>query len=96
MFPKMTRTHSTGELLNTREILLNQNGAGPKQLSHQRFQDWVCPRSFCCAIRIGYAIPIRFGSTPLTGNPRYLQVASTVSSPWQQYWIPSRSNTSNC
>lgn len=38
----------------------------------------------------------RFNSlrTPSMGSPKSLQVVSTVSSPWQQYWIPSCSNTS--
>jgi hypothetical protein len=67
MFPKMTRTHSTSQSLNAREILLNQNRAGPKQLSHQRFEDWVCPWSFCCAVRVGYAI--QFAENSLSGQP---------------------------
>lgn len=68
MFPKMARTHSTSQLLNAWEILLNQNRAGPKQISHQCFQDWVCPRSFCCAACVDYAI--QFAENAIHGQPQ--------------------------
>ena len=68
MFPKMARTHAASQLLNAWEILLNQNRAGPKQISHQCFQDWVCPRSFCCAVRVGYAI--QFVENSINGQPQ--------------------------
>src|ERR1019366_665831 len=68
MFPKMARTHSTSQLLNAREILLNQNRTGPKQISHQCFQDWVCPRSLCCAACVGYAI--QFAENSIHGQPQ--------------------------
>jgi hypothetical protein len=68
MFPKMARTYSATQLLNAREILLNQNRAGTKQISHQGFQDWVCPRSRCCAVCVGYAI--QFAENSIHGQPQ--------------------------